>query len=508
MNFAFFLHNIFILNQSIFKKGFYDRILLYISKRYIFLLKKIITYFEEKMEKKQSKVNFITNGDITRVIMKLSVPLIISNLIKTLYGITDGIYVAQLSSEDYAATAFIRPLQYLFIAFGMGINVAGTSLMSQRLGAGKNDQAKIYASHTLILSTIMGILFTIACYLIAPYALYWMGARGTFLEKSQLFLQINAIGLIFDLIFFGYQAVLNAQGMTKSITIISGISSMVNVILDPFFIFDKVLGLPGLGMGLRGAAYATVLSKVLLVVLSLDLIKKDSEIEVDFKGFKFNQSVINEIFSIAVPASLGSSGEAIGFTILNGFIQSYGTTTLAAFSMGNRISDIFNQASMGIGMALTSIIGQNYGAGKKKRTKDIFKRAIVLISYFSIFAAVSLIVFKNPMLSIFIKDKTDIELWRQASEYMYYTAAITFFMGYFAAINGFFQGLGKTKFTMFLSLSRLWLLRLPIIMILKSFTNLGSTGIWIAMLLSNGLTVAFGFIMYFSSNLLKEEKNK
>lgn len=224
--------------------------------------------------------------------------------------------------------------------------------------------------------------------------------------------------------------------------------------------------------------------------------KAKSTIEVSLKGFSFDKNVVGELFSLSVPASLGSSGEAIGFTILNGFIQSYGTTTLAAFAMGNRISDIFNQAAMGIGMALTSIIGQNYGAGNKERTKEIFKRANVIITYFSIFAATVLIIFKDPLLSIFIKDRADIELWRQASEYIYYAAAITFFMGYFSAINGFFQGLGQTKLTMFLSLARLWLLRLPIIMVLKTYTNLGSTGIWIAMLLSNGLTVLFGFIMY------------
>lgn len=448
------------------------------------------------MQNRQSKTNFITNGDISKVIMRLSVPLMISNLTKTLYGVVDGIYVAQLSSEDYAATAFIWPLQYLFIAFGLGINVAATSLMSQKLGAGKKNDAQNYAMHTLIISVIMGIVFTAMLFFVSPFALKWMGAKGSFLQKSTTFLQINAIGLIFDLIFFGYQAILNAQGMTKSITVISAISSLANVILDPFFIFENVLGIPGLNMGLRGAAWATVISKVLLVAISIGVVRKESEIKIDFKEFKYNSKIVKTMFGISVPASLGNSGEAIGFTILNGFIQSYGTTTLAAFAMGNRISDIFNQASMGIGMALTSIIGQNYGAGKNKRTEEIFVRANSIITFFSIFAAAILIIFKDPLLSIFIKDKTDIELWRQASEYMYYSAAITFFMGYFSAINGYFQGLGKTKFTMFLSLARLWLLRLPIIMALKSYTNLGSTGIWISMLLSNAITVGFGFIMY------------
>lgn len=448
------------------------------------------------MGNKKSNIEFITNGNITDVIFKLSIPLMISNLIKTLYGITDGIYVAQISSEDYAATSFTWPVLYLFIAVGLGVSVAATSLMSQRLGARKLKDCSIYAVHTLILTTVLGVFFSILGVITAPFIVRWMGATGSFEYKSYIFLAINSVGLLFDMIFFGYQSILNSQGRTKSMTIISTISSITNVVIDPFFIFDNVLGIPGLNMGLAGAAWATVLSKVLLVVFAIRVVKKESEIEVSFKNFKLDMGIIKHIFSIAIPASLGSSGEAIGFTVLNGFIQSYGTTTLAAFSMGNRLSDIFNQGAIGIGMALTSITGQNIGAGKKERSKDIFKRANVIITFFSLASAIIILLFKDQLLSIFIKDRSDIELWRQASEYMYFSAIITFFMGYFSAINGFFQGVGKTKLTMYLSLARLWVLRLPLIMILKSLTNLGSTGIWISMLVSNALTVIVGFIIY------------
>lgn len=448
------------------------------------------------MGNKKSNIEFITNGNITDVIFKLSIPLMISNLIKTLYGITDGIYVARISSEDYAATSFTWPVLYLFIAVGLGVSVAATSLMSQRLGARKLKDCSIYAVHTLILTTVLGVIFSILGVITAPFIVRWMGATGSFEYKSYIFLAINSVGLLFDMIFFGYQSILNSQGRTKSMTIISTISSVTNVVIDPFFIFDNVLGIPGLNMGLAGAAWATVLSKVLLVVFAIIVVKKESEIEVSFKNFKLDMGIIKHIFSIAIPASLGSSGEAIGFTVLNGFIQSYGTTTLAAFSMGNRLSDIFNQGAIGIGMALTSITGQNIGAGKKERSKDIFKRANIIITFFSLASAIIILLFKDQLLSIFIKDRSDIELWRQASEYMYFSAIITFFMGYFSAINGFFQGVGKTKLTMYLSLARLWVLRLPLIMILKSLTDLGSTGIWISMLVSNALTVILGFIIY------------
>ena len=125
----------------------------------------------EQITYKENKTDFITHGDISKVIMKLSIPLMISNLIKTFYGIVDGVYVAQLSAEDYAATAFIWPLQYLFIAFGLGISIAATSMMSQKLGAGKRNEAKVYANHAMVISILMGLVFSFLLYAIAPTAL-------------------------------------------------------------------------------------------------------------------------------------------------------------------------------------------------------------------------------------------------------------------------------------------------------------------------------------------------
>ena len=325
-----------------------------------------------------------------------------------------------------------------------------------------------------------------------------MGAEGDFLYKSNVYLKISFIGLFFDFCYFGYQALLNSEGNTKSITKMSLISSLVNVILDPILIFDKIplTNLPGLGMGISGAAWATVISKVVLLILAIKTVKKTSTLSINYKNLNPNKKVMRNILKIALPSALGMGGASIGFTIMNGFIQSYGTNTLAAFSMGNRVSDLVTQPQMGIGQALTSIIGQNLGSKNIKRVKDIFKRAVLIIIIISILSSIFIIVFKSPLLSIFIKDDADPELWVLASEYLSFAAFIIFFMGLYSALNGFFQGIGQTKYTMYMSIGRLWLLRLPIIWFLGSFTSLGSTGIWIAMLGSNLLTVLYGFLMY------------
>lgn len=423
-------------------------------------------------------------------------PLMLNNLVRTLYNLTDGLFVAQISSEDFAATAFVWPLNFLFISIGMGIGIGATALIAQQMGGNQFQTAKHYADNTILLSLVLGFLAALIGYLATPSLIHLMGARDSLYEKSVLYLRINFIGLFFDFVYFGYQAILNAQGQTKAITLISIISSLTNVLLDPFFIFANVLGLPGLNMGIAGAAYATVISKIVLYVLAIWIVHQQSEIPVSVRKVKVDRQILTKICRVAFPSAMGYGGSALGFTVLNGLIASYGTNTLAAYSMVNRITDLLNQPQLGIGAALTSIIGQNIGSGNFDRAKAIFKRAIHLILGLSLISSIIVILGRYPILSIFIKGGADPELWSQALEYLYFSAFIIFFMGLFSALNGFFQGTGQTKYAMYMSVGRLWALRLPIIWLLGSLTDLGSMGIWVAMLLSNMLVVVYGFYVY------------
>lgn len=448
------------------------------------------------MKNKQFDRNFITQGSLNKVILTISVPLMLNNLVRTLYNLTDGLFVARISAEDFAATAFVWPLNFLFISVGMGIGIGATALIAQQMGGNQLHTAKHYANNTILMSLVLGFLAALIGYLATPSLIYWMGARDSLYDKSVLYLQINFVGLFFDFVYFGYQAILNAQGQTKSITLISIISSLTNVILDPFFIFDQVLGLPGLNLGIAGAAYATVISKIVLYLLAIRIVHKHSEISVSIRKVKVDRQIISHISRVALPSAMGYGGSALGFTVLNGLIASYGTNTLAAYSMVNRITDLLNQPQLGIGAALTSIIGQNIGSGNYARAKAIFKRAVHLILGLSFISSLTVMIGRYQILSIFIKDGADLELWSQAIEYLYFSAFIIFFMGLFSALNGFFQGTGQTKYAMYMSVGRLWALRLPIIWLLGSFTNLGSMGIWLAMLLSNLLVVVYGFYIY------------
>ncbi|MDO5028008.1 MAG: MATE family efflux transporter [Bacillota bacterium] len=452
---------------------------------------------------KELDKDFITQGKISSVIMTLSLPLMFNNLVRTLYNLTDGLFVARLSAEDFAATSFVWPLNSIFISLGIGIGIGATSLISQYLGAKNYKKAESYANNAIIMIFLLGILSSIIGYLTAPTFLYWMGARDSFLLKATAYLQISFFGLFFDFMFFGYQAILNAEGLTKDITRMSVISSLVNVILDPIFIFDKIpfTQLTGLNLGITGAAWATIASKFVLMLMAIATVNKRSNIKISYGKTKPDFSIMSTIGKIAFPTAIGYSGSSFGFTFMHGFIQSFGTNTMAAFAIGNRVTDLVTQPQMAIGTALTSIIGQNVGAGNIERVKEVFKKALLIVFSFSLVASIVVLLFQSQLLTLFIKEGSDPEIWLQASEYIVFSAFIIFFMGFYSGFTGFFQGIGKTKYSMFMSIGRLWFVRLPMIWTFNNFTNLGPRGIWISMLVSNFLTVFYAFIVYKKINL-------
>lgn len=450
------------------------------------------------MKKKTVDRDYILKSPVLKVLLTVSAPLMLNNLIRTFYTVIDGLFVAQLSPEDFAATAFTWPLNFLFISTGMGIGVGATALIAKFLGANALNKAKLYIRNTILMSMFIGLILALFGYVTSHTFLSWMGGQGSFLDKAQIYLKINFIGLFFDFLYFAYQSVLNAQGNTRTITYISGISMLVNIILDPIFIFDNIpwISLPGLGWGVAGAAWATVISKVVLLILAFYIVQIRGNLQIQWPTLSLDFSVCHHILKIAIPSAMGYSGAALGFTVMNAMIQGYGTNTLAAFSMVNRISDILMQPQLGVGMALTSLIGQNIGNQNYDRAMEFFKKAIQFILFMSTLASLAIFAFRSQILGIFITDMSNQDLWSQAQEYLNYTAFIVFFMGMFSAWNGFFQGFGQTQYSMFMSMGRLWLIRIPIILIFNKFTQLGSTGIWIAMLISNMLIVILGYVIF------------
>ncbi|MDF2678311.1 MAG: family efflux transporter, partial [Bacillota bacterium] len=231
----------------------------------------------------QNKSELIQGGDMYKVLLTLSIPIMINSIIQTLYNLVDGIWVSKISSVHFAATSFVWPINFLFVALGIGLSVSGTSLLSQLLGAGKFKEAKKYTSQLMVSSFLLSIAFALLGVMISPYIIKFMGGEGDFANLANIYLRISFLDLPFMFLYFNINSIMNAQGNTITPTILSAISALINVVLDPVFIFT-------FNMGIAGAAWATVLSRFVLSLLGIKfLFTVDNNLKPDFRGFKFDK---------------------------------------------------------------------------------------------------------------------------------------------------------------------------------------------------------------------------
>ncbi|SFA78140.1 MATE family efflux transporter [Clostridium frigidicarnis] len=454
----------------------------------------------------RNRKKLILEGNMYKVLITLSVPIMINNLIQTLYNLIDGIWVSKIGSTQFAATSFVWPVSFLFISLGIGISIAGTAILSQLIGGGKEKEANKYASQFIALSLVTSVVFAIIGYVLTPLIVRIMGATGDLENYSIIYLKISFLGTPLVFLINNFNSIMNAQGNTVTPTMLGGISAILNAILDPIFIFT-------FNLGIGGAAFATLLCQALLCVVIIKIVNKPTSIiRPSFKGFRFDREMINNILKVALPSSIGQSGSALGFIVLNSFIASYGTATMAAFGMVNRITSLIMQPAMGVGAALTTIVGQNLGMNQIKRVKDGFYKAVKFTVAFSIIGCILLIWKDDETINFFMQSKDNMDVITQGMTYLKYISFSMPLMGIFSVLQGIFQGSGHTKYSMAMEIGRLWFVRLPMILIFKYFTNINEEGIWFAMSFSNLIICIYGYMIYKSGKwerkIIKTGENK
>ena len=248
-------------------------------------------------------------------------------------------------------------------------------------------------------------------------------------------------------------------------------------------------------MGVGGAAYATLFANIAIMPFGIILLfKSKSGITIRVQDLKYNAIIFKQLVTTAIPASMGQAITAIGFGVLNAFILSYGESTVAAFGVGNRISSIFLHPVMAIGGVMAAYIGQNIGNLNPKRAKKTFKIGLIMsILIMSVGSIVGLLV-REPIAALFLDplDPLEVDAFNLSVTYMFYLFIGLPLMAIFQSYIGVFNGTGKTIFTFLLGVLRLWAIRIPLLMIFGNFTDLGSSGIWYAMLISNFIIAILG----------------
>lgn len=431
----------------------------------------------------------LKDPNIVKGLAILAFPLMLNNFLRTFHDLIDSFFVGLIPDVGDAAIGAISisfPVTFFYISFGMGLSIAGTALISQFYGANQIEQARKYASQLVVIALILGIIFMFISFFFAPSIMQLMGTEGYIYEQSSLYLKIRAFELPVLFVFFAFTSIRQSSGDTITPVVLGVIAMIVNMILSPLLISVFNLGVPG-------AAYATLFANIVIMPYGIVLLfRSKNGITIKKEYLTINPRISRKIINTAIPASVGQAFTAIGFVVLNSFINSYGQPTLSAFSIGNRISSIFLHPVMAIGGVMAAYIGQNIGNLNPDRAKKAFHQGLLLSMVIMAIGSFIGMVIRKPMAELFLDPGMSLEL---AVTYMFYLFLGLPLMAIYQSYTGAFNGTGNTQYTFWLGVIRLWMIRIPLILLLKNYSNLGSSGIWYAMLASNFIIAIIGYFM-------------
>lgn len=425
--------------------------------------------------------------NLYKAFLILATPIFFANLLKSLHDIVDTYFLAKIpnSVAAQAAISITWPLFSIFMALSMGLAVAGVSVISQNIGADKREDAQKYAGLLFTLTTGIGLVVNIFLYFVCPYMMVWMGAEGEVLECSIIYVRVRSFEIVFLMIFTAYQSMRHAIGDMSSPVYLSAASIIINIVLTAMMVKK---------WGIFGAAFATLLANVAIVPFALYFaFKPNDQLYITLEDLKIDVKKMALLFKVAVPSAAGQAISSLGFLILNSLILDYGAVVVAAFSIGNKISNLLLMPVGALGTVQASYMGQNIGANNRERAIKAYKTGRNMAVVISVVGSLVIWPMRYQAISMLTNSPEVLEV---GIEYIFWVLLLQPMMAMFQNYMGTFNGAGKTSYSMLFSLTRLWGLRLPLIWFFKEFTDLGRMGIWMAMVLSNLLILILGHFLW------------
>ena len=435
----------------------------------------------------------ILGGPILRTMVRIGGPAVLSSLIFTLYNLADAFWIGRLPAEEAgAAVAGIQvswPIVWFLISFVAGFGGAAVSaFVSQYIGAGRVAEANRAFNQLLTIALVAGVTLGILGFAVSPWLLSLLVRKGGVAEAANLYISIIFLGLPFMLVpglfYFG----MAATGDTITPLLVNGGGTLLNILLDPFF----VLGWGGLPrMGIAGAAYATLISQAAASVASIGLLVAGrTRLRLVPAEMRPDPRFVLRALGVGTPAAVGQSSVAFGFVVLMGVIGRLpnAEAALAGYGIGDRVLGLLFILTEGISVGLTTMVGQALGAGKFSRARELVWKGLFLLFGLLAMEALVLWMLRKPLVALFIPGRADVIA--VGAEFIAIFAAGMPFLGAFFCAQAIFRGAGHNVPTMVLGILRLWVLRIPLSYVLAYPLGLGDTGVWWGMSLSNVISGA------------------
>ena len=439
----------------------------------------------------EDKRNMILTGNLFKAILMLAVPVMINSFIQSMYNLTDTFWLGKIGTTSQSAITLVSPFQNILINFGNGITTAGAILISQYLGAKEDKQANSMANHICLTAMLFSIICAAICWLVSPGLVKWLGAEGVIYEYGLRYLRIVVLDLPFLFMINLFTSVKQAQGDTVRPMLLNLFGVIINLLLDPLFLIV-------FKWGIGGAAFATLIAKIPCALIALNALTRENQmVRISFKDFHFDKNKMCSIAKIGLPTAIGGSTMQLGFLLMTKNVNAYGYIATTAYGIGNKINSIITMPANGIGSAISTIVGQNMGAGNKERADKSYHYALRMGAIFLfIFGNIlSLRVISEPMVRFFTSDEAVVPL---ATDFLSLMAFCCWNNAFYNVTQGLFQGSGHTMITMVVDASRLWIFRFLTLYICSEILHMGVESVWYSVVVSNATSAVILYALYWT----------
>ena len=429
-------------------------------------------------DNKQSTLELGTKP-VGRLLMQYAMPAIIAMTASSLYNMVDSIFIGQgVGPMAISGLALTFPFMNLSAAFGAAVGVGASTCISVKLGQRDYSTAQNILGNTITLNLIIGVLFSIVSLLFLDPILYFFGASDQTIPYARDYMVIILLGNVFSHMYFGMNAVLRAAGKPRHAVYATMFTVIMNTMLDPLFIYT-------LGLGISGAAYATILSQMIALTWQIWLFADRSQLLHLCKGtYRLRKAIVRNIIGIGMSPFLMNVCACIVVIFINkGLLQYGGDLTVGAYGIANRIAFVFVMVVMGINQGMQPIAGYNYGARNTARLMKTLKLSMLAATVVTTSGFLVAEFIPELCARMFTPDEQLIGLAAHGLRIIMATFPI---VGYQMVVTNFFVSIGMAKTSIFLSMSRQMLFLFPLLLLLP--LEFGVNGVWMSMPISDTLS--------------------
>ncbi len=442
------------------------------------------------------------SDNILKLLVKLSTPAIIAQLINVLYNIVDRIFIGKMENGELAmaGVGVAFPIILIINSFSALVGMGGAPLVAMKMGEKDNDSAEKIMNNGFMMLLVIAFFLTIFFLLFKEPILWAFGASNQTINYALDYIGLYILGTIFVQISLGMNSFINTQGFAKTGMLTVTIGAITNIVLDPIFIFV-------LDMGVRGAALATITSQAISAIwVIIFLTGKKTILKINKKYLRFDKEIIKSISTLGIAPFVMQSTESLVLISLNNQLLKYGgDLAVGAMTIMSSIMQIILLPSMGFTQGAQPIISYNFGAKNFKRVSETFKYCTLICFLYTTLMCISLMIVPEVFVKIFNNDKELVAITSDAIKV--YFAGI-FLFGLQVSCQTTFLALGRAKISLFLALLRKIILLIPLVFILPMFIKDGFFAVLLAEPIADivsALVSATLFYSFYKKNLKNNE---